>query len=113
MNRPLKKPPQLLHLEVGAFNSEHPIATDHLGDQHSRGCEFLHTCALRDVLIFRRWFVDVDINRFKISEDALYFGPHIMPIKSAISRAERRQSNRTNLVFLKDAPKIFQAFYDP
>src|SRR5580692_10525873 len=30
MNRPLKKPSQFLHLEIGALNSEDPIASNHL-----------------------------------------------------------------------------------
>src|SRR6266851_3093195 len=113
MNCPFKKPSQFLHFKVGALNSEHPIAPYHLRNEHSRRRKLLHTRAFRDILIFCRRFVHLNINTFKIAENPLNFRSHIAPIKSAVARAEWRQGDRTNLVFLNYTPQIFQAFDNP
>lgn len=80
-------------VEVGALNPEHPIAPDHLGNEHPRRREFLYASAFRDILILCRRFVDLNIDAFKIAENSLYLGAYIVPIKSSVSGAEWRQSD--------------------
>src|ERR1700683_3941845 len=104
MNCPLKKPPQFLDLQVGALDSEYPITPDHLSDEHSRRRKLLHAGVFRYILIFLRRLVDLNINPFKITENALNLGAHIVPIEATVARAEWRQSDRTNLVFPNNSP---------
>jgi hypothetical protein len=116
VDRALQEPTQLLHLQVSAFNTEHPIPAHHLGYQRSRRRQLHHASSLGHVLIFRSRFEHQNVHVVQRAQGALDLGPHSTPIQTAIAAPQWRQGDRPDALFFHYPPPAGLtpfAFYNP
>ena len=89
MDRPPEEPSEFLHLQIGALNSEDPIAPNHLRHERHRRSQLFHAGPPGDILLFRRRFEDKNFDSLEIAQNALHLGSHFAPIDPPITEGLR------------------------